>query len=280
MKRIAESSDLSALHPRDLRELCRSGAFRGPTAGLAPGYVQANLVVLTEDSAGDFKRFCELNTGPCPLLEVTEPGSFEPRCARGADLRTDLPRYRVYLRGELSEQPLDILRHWETENAAGQHIAASPSHHITTWIAFLLGCSFTFESALLRAGIPVRHLEQKCNVPMYRSNIQCKPAGVFSGPMVVSMRPMTLTQAHRAREITASMPGSHGAPVHFGDPAVIGIQNIGLPDYGDPVDIHSGEVPVFWACGVTPLEAILRARPALAIVHEPGHMFITDLKSS
>jgi uncharacterized protein YcsI (UPF0317 family) len=239
--------------------------------------VQANLVVLTEDVAGEFKRFCVLNTGPCPILEVTEPGVYEPRCARGADLRTDLPRYRVYLRGGLAEQPLDIVRYWDTHGAVGENIATSPHRHITPWVAFLLGCSFTFESALLRAGIPVRHIEQRRNVPMYRTNIQCKPAGIFSGPMVVSMRPMTLAQARHAREITALMPGSHGAPVQIGDPAVIGIQNIDSPDYGDPVEIRSDEVPVFWACGVTPLEAILRAKPELAIVHEPGHMFITDL---
>ena len=238
--------------------------------------MQANLVVLGEDLAGDFKRFCDLNPGPCPLLEVTQPGVFEPRCASGADLRTDLPRYRVYRHGELSNQPTNVLSLCNDQSSGGLGIAADGS---AAWVSFLLGCSFTFEAALLRAGIPVRHIEQRSNVPMYRTNIECKPAGVFSGPMVVSMRPMTPGQAQRARQITAAMPGSHGAPIHVGEPASIGIQGLSSPDYGDPVEIRADEVPVFWACGVTPLEAILRAKPEVAVVHEPGHMFVTDMKA-
>lgn len=259
--------------------MCRSGEFSGPTAGLAPGYVQANLVMLPGELAGEFQRFCNQNPGPCPLLEVTEPGVYEPRCAPGADLRTDLPRYRIYHRGELAEQPSNVLGYWHGQVDAWQNIATSPYRHITTWVAFLLGCSFTFESLLLRNGIPVRHIEQRCNVPMFRTNIQCNASGVFAGPMVVSMRPMTPMQAARAAQITAGMPGSHGAPLHAGDPEPIGISNINTPQYGDPVEIRPGEIPVFWACGVTPLEAILRAKPDLAIVHEPGHMFITDLET-
>ncbi len=276
MPKAAELPDLDSLHPRDLRALCRAGQYRGPTAGLAPGFVQANLVMLAEEWAGDFQRFCDLNPGPCPLLEVTEPGVFEPRCAPGADLRTDLPRYRVYARGKLVAQPFDVLTIWDTQDGCAQDFATSAHRHLSAWISFLLGCSFTFEAALLRAGIPVRHIEQKCNVPMYRTIIECKPAGIFSSPMVVSMRPMTPSQAERARQITAAMPGSHGAPIQIGDPAEIGIQSLNSPDYGDAVEIRTGEVPVFWPCGVTPLEAILRAKPDLAIVHEPGHMFVTD----
>lgn len=255
---------LAALHPNELRRLIRGGEFSGPTAGLAPGFVQANLVMLPESLAGDFRTFCRLNPGPCPLIEVTAPGVFEPRCAPGADLRTDLPRYRIYVGGELRAQPGNLKEAW--------------GHKLQTAVSFLVGCSFTFESALLQAGIPVRHIEQRCNVPMYRTNILCTPGGSFAGPMVVSMRPMTPQQARQAQAITWNMPDSHGAPVHIGDPADIGIADIQNPHYGDPVEIRHGEVPVFWACGVTPLEAILRAKPPWAVVHEPGHMFITDLR--
>lgn len=266
------------MHPRELRALCRSGQFCGPTAGLAPGYVQANLVMLPQHLASDFKRFCELNPGPCPLLETTDPGVYEPCCAPGSDLRTDLPRYRIYVRGELAGQPRDVVSFCGAPVVSGRN-GASSLPHLATPVAFLLGCSFSFESALLREGIPVRHIEQKCNVPMFRTNIQCKASGVFAGPMVVSMRPMTPMQAARAAQITAAMPGSHGAPIHAGEPATIGISNINRPQYGDPVEIRPGEIPVFWACGVTPLEAILRAKPDMAIVHEPGHMFVTDLET-
>jgi uncharacterized protein YcsI (UPF0317 family) len=207
--------------------------------------------------AGDFLKFCDQNPAPCPLIEATAAGSFEPRCAPGADLRTDLPRYRIYRNGRLVDQPASV----------------DPGADA---VSFLLGCSFTFEAALAAAGIPVRHVEQGRNVPMYRTNIACRPGGVFSGPMVVSMRPMTPAQAESARSITAALPGSHGTPVHTGDPAVIGIMDLRRADYGEAVDVRPGEVPVFWACGVTPLEAILRAKPEWAVVHEPGHMFITD----
>jgi len=220
--------------------------------------------------AGDFRTFCQRNPAPCPLIEATEPGVFEPQCAPGADLRTDLPRYRCYRRGELTDQPTDITNWWTT----GRH---ADNDAPECAVCFLLGCSFTFEAALLRAGIPVRHIEQGCNVPMYRTNIACKPAGAFSGPMVVSMRPMTSDQARRAEAITKTMPGSHGAPVHIGEPRRIGITDLDRPDYGDRIENRSQEIPVFWACGVTPLEAIMRAKPPWAIVHEPGHMFVTDL---
>lgn len=244
-----------------VRALCRSGQFDRPTAGVALGFVQANLVILRSEYAEDFEQFCHRNPKPCPLLEVTPPGRFEPKqLAPGADVRTDLPRYHVYLDGVLVDRPTSIERYW-TEDC----------------VAFLIGCSFTFESALLDAGLPVRHVEQGCNVPMYRTNIMCQPAGPFAGPLVVSMRPMTPQQAERATKVTAALPRAHGEPVHVGDPRAIGIEDLMYPDYGDPVTIRADELPVFWACGVTPIEAIAHAKPDLAITHAPGHMLVTDV---
>ncbi|MER3397848.1 MAG: putative hydro-lyase [Chloroflexota bacterium] len=247
--------------PAEARALIRSGAWTGPTSGLAMGYVQANLVVVPKEYAFDFLRFCVRNPKPCPLLEVTEPGSPEPvNVAPGADLRTDLPRYRVFRHGEVIDEPTDISAYWRPD-----------------LVAFLLGCSFTFEAALLRAGVPVRHIECGCTVSMYITNRECKPAGAFSGPLVVSMRPVPAADVARAVQITAQYPLAHGSPVHVGDPTSLGIADLGRPDFGDPVEIRPGEVPVFWACGVTPQLALARARPDLAITHYPAHMFITDL---
>ena len=244
----------------EVRAACRSG-FDQPTPGLAPGFVQANLVVLPKDWAFDFLLFCHRNPKPCPLLDLTEPGDPEPRAvAPGADLRTDLPAYRVWKEGELVEEPTDVMKHWRED-----------------LVAFVIGCSFTFENALLEAGVPVRHIEQGVNVPMFRTSIDCKPAGRFAGPMVVSMRPLTAEHAIRATKICAKYPLAHGAPVHFGDPAAIGIADVEKPDFGDPVEVRSGETPVFWACGVTPQAVLMRAKPPLAITHKPGHMFLTDL---
>ncbi len=241
----------------------RSGELAGPTAGLAPGYHQANLVILPASSADDFLCFCERNPKPCPVLEVVEEGAAEPReTAPGADLRTDLPRYRVYEDGELVDEPTDVRRWWRDD-----------------LVSFLLGCSFTFEEALRRAGLPLRHLEEARTVPMYRTSIECRPAGPFRGPLVVSMRPLTPDQAERASEISARHPRSHGAPIHTGDPAEIGIEALDRPDYGEPVTVRPDEIPVFWACGVTPQAALSRARLPLAITHSPGHMFVTDLRA-
>jgi len=246
---------------REIRELCRRGAFDRPTCGVAMGYTQANLVILRRDDAAEFAEFCELNPKPCPLLEVTEVGSFQPkRMAPGADVRTDLPRYRVYVDHECVATPTDILAHWRDD-----------------CVAFLIGCSFTFEAALQAEGVPVRHIEEGRNVPMFRTHVACRPAGRFSGPLVVSMRPMTPEQASRAATITARFQHSHGAPVHVGDCHKLGITDLNRPDYGDAVTLRPGEVPVFWACGVTPTEAILHAKLDLAITHEPGHMFMTDV---
>jgi uncharacterized protein YcsI (UPF0317 family) len=255
--------DLRNAPAAEIRRLARLGEWTGPTAGLAMGSVQANLVVVPRELAFDFLLFCQRNPRPCPLLDVTEAGSAEPRLvAPGADLRTDLPCYRVYRRGELVDAPTDLESLWQDD-----------------WVGFLLGCSFTFENAMLQAGLPVRHLELGRNVPMYRTNIACKPAGVFRGPMVVSMRPMTPAQAIRAVQVTGRFPRAHGAPIHIGDPAAIGIADLGRPDFGDTiVDIRPGEVPVFWACGVTPQAVAMEFRPPLFVTHKPGCMFVTDLQ--
>lgn len=252
--------DLKNATGKDIRMAARSGRLTGPTPGLALGYVQANLVILPKDWAFDFLLFCQRNPKPCPLLDVTEPGDPEPKAiAPGADVREDVPRYRVYRDGELVDEPAHVSELWRDD-----------------LVAFLIGCSFTFEAALLRAGLPVRHIEQKRNVPMYRTNRQCKPAGRFRGPLVVSMRPMTPEQAIHATQICARFARAHGTPVHFGDPAALGISDIAKPDYGESVEIRPGEVPVFWACGVTPQAAVMEAKPPLAITHAPGHMFVTD----
>lgn len=253
--------DLADADPRTVRALCREGILKAPTAGVAHGYTQVNLVILPQRWADEFEAFCRLNPKPCPLLEQTAPGDYEPRrMAPGADLRTDLPRYRVLRNGASAECPVSVKSIWRDD-----------------MVAFLIGCSFTFESILIEAGLPVRHIEEGCNVPMFRTNISCRAAAAFEAPLVVSMRPMTPEQAGEADRLTASCEQVHGRPVHIGDPAAIGIGNLGRPDYGDAVTVREGEVPVFWACGVTPMEAVIRAKPDIAITHEPGHMFVTDI---
>ncbi|MBO1346912.1 MAG: putative hydro-lyase [Hormoscilla sp. GUM202] len=248
--------------PAEVRSLARSGELSDPTPGLAAGYVQANLVVLPKSLAFDFLLFCQRNPKPCPVLDVTDVGNPEPRLvAPGADLRTDLPRYRVFQQGELIEETTDIRQFWRDD-----------------LVAFLIGCSFTFEAAMVKAGLPVRHLEEGNNVPMYRTTIPCVSAGCFAGPLVVSMRPLSPEQAIRAVQLTTPYTKAHGAPVHLGDPAAIGINQLDTPDFGDAVTLRNGEIPVFWACGVTPQAAIGQSRAELAITHAPGHMFITDLK--
>jgi uncharacterized protein YcsI (UPF0317 family) len=255
--------DLTSAHPREIRALIRQGQWRWTTAGLAAGYAQANLAVLPRDLAGDFQRFCRRNPKPCPLLEVLDPGSPRPRrCASSADLRTDLPRYRIYRLGELEAEVTDLRAVWRDD-----------------LVAFLLGCSFSFEAALAAASIPLRHLEEQRTIPMYVSNIECVPVGPFAGPMVVSMRPIPHHRVARAVEVTARYPKVHGAPVHIGDPAAIGIADLAQPEFGEPVSIREGELPVFWACGVTPQVVARRARPELMLTHAPGHMFITDLRN-
>lgn len=247
--------------PRQVRTACRSGEWRGQTSGLAPRFAQANLVVLPQRDAEEFAEFCRLNPKPCPVLEVLPAGQPVPvRTAPDADLRTDLPRYRVWRHGELIEEPDDITAWWRDD-----------------LVGFLIGCSFSFESALLEAGIPVRHIELGCNVPMFRTSVPCQPAGKFHGPLVVSMRPLKPADAIRAIEITSRFPDVHGAPVHLGFPEHIGIRDLQKPDFGDPVPVAADELPVFWACGVTPQAAIMAARPDFVITHSPGCMFVTDL---
>jgi uncharacterized protein YcsI (UPF0317 family) len=252
--------DLTHATGAEVRRHARSGQLSGPTAGLALGYVQANLVVVPRELAFDFLHFCQRNPRPCPLLDVTEPGSTQPPLAApAADLRTDLPRYRVYQNGDMVDEPADLQRWWRSD-----------------LVSFLIGCSFTFEKALLEAGVPLRHIECSCNVPMYRTNLACAPAGVFRGPMVVSMRPMVPAQAIKAVQVCSRFPRAHGAPLHFGDPAAIGIGDLDRPDFGDPVEIRPGEVPVFWACGTTPQAVAMQVGLPLLITHKPGHMFLTD----
>jgi uncharacterized protein YcsI (UPF0317 family) len=257
-------TDLTRATGAAVRQASRDGRLTGPTPGLALGFVQANLVIVPKEHAFDFLLFCQRNPKPCPLLDVTEPGDPEPKTvAPGADLRTDLPAYRVWRNGELVGEPTNIRELWRDD-----------------FVSFVIGCSFTFENALLEAGLPVRHIEQGANVPMYITSRPCRPAGRFGGPLVVSMRPMTPEQAVAATRVCGRFPRAHGVPVHFGDPAAIGIANIGKPDFGDPVDVRPGEVPVFWACGVTPQAALTRAQPPFAITHKPGHMLITDLRDA
>ena len=245
----------------EVRLACRRAEGIGPTSGLAPGFAQANLVILPAEFAADFLRFCQRNPKPCPLLEVTEPGDPVPhQFAPAADLRTDLPKYRVWRDGELADEPFSISDLWRAD-----------------MVSFLIGCSFTFEAALLRAGVPVRHIEENVNVPMFRTNIPCQPAGVFAGEMVVSMRPLSGADAIKAVQITSRYPKVHGAPVHLGDPAEIGINDITKPDFGDDVTIKKNELPVFWACGVTPQAVLMAAKLPFAITHAPGCMFVTDV---
>lgn len=242
----------------------RSGAFTGPTAGLAPGNVQANLAILPRDLAYDFLCFARANPRPCPVLAVSEPGSpLLPALGANLDIRTDVPRYRVWRHGELVAEPTDVMDVWRDD-----------------LVVFAIGCSFSFEEALVENGIEVCHIACGSNVPMYRTNISCAPAGVFSGPLVVSMRPLKPADAIRAVQITSRFPSVHGAPVHIGLPEMIGITDINTPDYGDAVPIGPDELPVFWACGVTPQAVIATVKPEFCITHAPGSMLITDLRNT
>ena len=233
-----------------------------PTAGVAPGCVQANLIALPGDWAWDFLLFAQRNPQPCPVLDVIEAGGHQTALAPDADVRTDLPLYRVWRQGRLAEEVADARPLW-----AGQ----------PDLVTFLIGCSFTFETPLRQAGIAVRHIELGCNVPMFKTNIACRPAGRLHGPMVVSMRPIAASRVADACRISGRYPGVHGAPVHVGDPAAIGIADVQRPDFGDAVPIRAGEVPVFWACGVTPQAVVMASGVPFAVTHAPGHMFIADV---
>ena len=244
-----------------VRKRIRQGAWHSHTSGLASDHVQGNVVILPDVLANDFLRYCQRNPKPCPLLAVSEPGQPQlPGLGAGIDIRTDLPRYRVWRHGEVVDEPTDIGSLWRTD-----------------LVTFVLGCSFSFEQALLEAGLRLRHIEEGKNVAMYRTNIETEAAGIFHGPMVVSMRPMKAAAAIRAVQVTSRFPGVHGAPVHLGDPSLIGIKRLDVPDYGDAVAVMADEIPVFWACGVTPQAALVQARPEFCITHAPGAMLITDL---
>ncbi|PLT33194.1 putative hydro-lyase [Bacillus sp. V5-8f] len=248
----------------ELRKLLRNNEFTGPTAGYGHGHTQANLVILPKELAYDFLLFCQRNPKPCPLIEVTDAGSPVPRLtAPNSDLRYEVPKYFIYKKGELVEEVHDIEAYWRND-----------------LVSFLIGCSFTFEFPLLENGLEIRHIAEKRNVPMYITNIPCEPAGVFHGNLVVSMRPFSPNDAIRATQITSRFPSVHGAPVHIGNPEVIGIKDLSKPDFGDSVTVKDGEVPVFWACGVTPQSVAMSSKPDLMITHAPGHMFITDMKDS
>jgi uncharacterized protein YcsI (UPF0317 family) len=249
------------LNASQARASIRLGDWTGHTSGLAEGHVQGNVVILPEALAHDFLRYCQRNPKPCPLLAVGEAAqTMLPTLGADIDICTDVPRYRVWRDGELVDEPTDIRALWRPD-----------------LVTFVIGCSFSFEEALLQAGLPLRHIAQQRNVAMYRSNIATERAGAFHGPMVVSMRPFKAADAIRAIQITSRFPNVHGAPVHIGDAALIGIADLSQPDYGDAVDVLPDEIPVFWACGVTPQAAISQARPEFCITHAPGAMLITDL---
>lgn len=246
---------------QQVRQVIRGGKWDAHTSGLASDHVQGNVVILPETLANDFLRYCQRNPKPCPVLAVSEPGVVSlPSLGDDINICTDLPRYRVWRNGEVADEVTDITALWRPD-----------------LVTFVLGCSFSFEYALMEAGLRLRHVEQGKNVAMYRTNIQTQPAGVFHGPMVVSMRPMLAASAIRAVQVTSRFPNVHGAPVHLGDPALIGIRDLGAPDYGDAVELQDGEIPVFWACGVTPQAALVQAQPEFCITHAPGAMLITDL---
>jgi uncharacterized protein YcsI (UPF0317 family) len=251
----------AALTPGEARARFREGLVT-PTAGWSAGYAQANLLALPRTLAFDFLLFAQRNPKPCPLLDVLDAGEVSGPILDG-DVRTDLPAYRVFVDGELVAETPDA-RPWWREDL----------------VSFLIGCSFTFEAALQDAGVPVRHLEQGGNVPMYRTTRRCRPAGSLAGPLVVSMRPVPADLVADAVRVTSRYPAVHGAPVHVGDPAALGIGDLATPDFGDPVEVRPGEVPVFWACGVTPQAVVAESRPPLAITHAPGHMLVTDRRDS
>lgn len=249
--------------PVEMRHLIREGKFDLPTSGLCPGYAQANLIVLPKEDAYDFLLFAQRNPKPCPLLEVTDVGErFARICAQDCDIANDFPRYRVYRDGVFTEELTSVEHLWSDD-----------------LVAFVIGCSFSFESELIEAGIEMRHNTMGRNVSMYITNIECEPAGKMNGKMVCSMRPIPYNQIVDSVMISGAIPKVHGAPIHIGDPAVIGIEDIQKPDFGDPVDINEGEVPVFWPCGVTPQSIVMNVKPKFAITHAPGCMLITDTKN-
>lgn len=249
---------------RDVRLRARSGDLAEPTPGKSPGAVQGNVVILPREWAEDFQRFCHLNQKPCPLLTVTRPGEYMlDELGADIDIRTDVPKYQVFRNGVLDDEVADIRDYWQDD-----------------FVTFVLGCSFSFEEALINSGVPLRHLKLGTDVAVFKTNVGCTPSGPFTGPLVVSMRPFSVENAIRAIQITSRYPKVHGAPVHFGDPAAIGIEDISKPDWGVSTPMNDGEVPLFWACGVTPQTAIAEAKPPISITHKASHMLITDRLNS
>ena len=250
-------------NPSDIRDLFRNSKLICPTSGMAPGYVQTNLAILPKIYAFDFLLFCQSNHKPCPLIEVIEPGKYTPvQSAPSADIRYDVPQYRIYENGLLSKEVDNISDIWRED-----------------LVTFLFGCSFSFEEALIESGISLSHFENNKNVSMFITNIETVPAGVFSGPTVVSMRSIPRDKLVKTIQVTSRFPNVHGAPIHIGDPEIIGINDISIPDFGEVNIINEGEVPVFWACGVTPQAVAIKSKPPLMITHSPGHMFVTDIKN-
>ncbi|MCC8439765.1 putative hydro-lyase [Leuconostoc pseudomesenteroides] len=249
--------------PTEFRKKVRNNEYQKPTAGMCPGYAQTNLIVLPWEDAYDFLLFAQRNPKPIPILEVTEVGSRELQTlGNDIDVATDFPKYRIYRNGKMVDEYLSVVDFWRED-----------------LVSFLIGCSFSFEDLLVDAGIEIRHITEKVNVPMFNTNIPLKQAGKFSGNMVVSMRPIKSSQIATAVNVTNRLPGVHGAPIQIGNPAEIGIYDLANPDYGDSVTINENEIPVFWACGVTPQAAVMASKPKFAITHSPGHMLITNISN-
>ncbi len=255
--------DYSKMEPYAVRKLIREEKITTPTAGMCLGFAQANLVILPKDLAYDFLLFTQRNPKSCPVLEVSDVGNKKLKyLGEDIDISKDIPKYRVYEDGVLTGEYTDIENLWRED-----------------FVSFLIGCSFSFESELIEANISIRHIEENCNVPMFITNIDCTPAGIFNGKMVVSMRPITYNNIVKSVLISGEMPKVHGAPVHIGDPSIIGITDINKPDFGDHVSVKDNEVPVFWPCGVTPQAVVMNVKPKIVITHSPGHMLITDIKN-
>ncbi len=248
--------------PREIREAVRRGELTRTSRGMAPGYTQASLVIIESRFAYDFLVFAQRNPKPCPILEVLDKGSYESvYAAPGADVRTDYPKYRVYRNGVVEGDVTDIKEYWNDD-----------------LVAFLIGCAMSFDAALERAGIPNRHVEEGRSGTMFNTSIPCRPAGVFKGNLVVSMRPYSAAHAIRAVQITTRFQRTHGEPVHIGEPSAIGIRDLSRPDYGQAVSIREGDVPVFWACSVTPQAVAMNVQLPFMITQSPGHMMVTDIR--
>jgi len=263
-KRVAHSKSARTDSPAEWRSRARNGSHVTNTVGCAAGYLQGNLAIVPEAMAGDFLLYCHRNPKPCPLIGVGDAGDVAlPELGADIDIRRDVPAYRVFREGFPVETTVDLVNHWRDD-----------------LVAFVLGCSFSFEDALADAGIPVRHVDAGRNVPMYRTSLQTRRAGPFAGPLVVTLRAFSPADAIRAIVLSERFRLAHGAPVHIGDPRQIGIDELAKPDFGDSPVIENGDILVFWACGVTPQVALRNAGAELVATHEPGCMLITDIPAA